>query len=305
MIRRPRWSRTRKTLALICVLCIPLNPAAALLAQSDDRLRENFLSLKDRFETLARDDTDPQALACLGAETAALAWSLAVIAQTEDPEAREEWRNRAEAFETSIEISKNWDDRHLQALELYYQALWESTLYLVTKNEQPGLARDLRSIAEQTRKKLATLTDHPELNLEKRVLWSAALVGLASVAVRSLGGGTLARPVERIMKDLVARAEAVDRRSDLHYRAKLSLLYINNLQGFTALIFLLGRNAGPPLSRELAALHGMLNKYGPRRSLPDALSLTWTAQAQASLPVAFWLATWAPPEGEGDQAGDD
>jgi len=99
------------------------------------------------------------------------------------------------------------------------------------------------------------------------------------------------QPVRQVLADMVARSEAVNQRQDIHYRAKLSFLYAGNLSGLTAMIFLLGQSAGPPLSQEMAALHGTLNKYGPGSSLPSAMSLTAVAQAQASLPLAYWLAT--------------
>ena len=230
-----------------------------------------FLDLKESFEDQARATTDPQQLACLGAETTALAWSLAAIRLTEDPEAQNQWRERAAEFKLACQ-GQDWDSRHLAALELYYQALREVTLYLLTNRPQPALALEVRSIDRQTLDKINLFQGRPGVRLEKRVILSGALVGLVSVAVRSLGGGPTGPLVRRIIQGLVSRAEEVSGRSELHYRARLSLLYVGNLQTLTALVLLLGQNAGPPLSQELAALHRSLNEHGPGLGLPDAAS---------------------------------
>ncbi|MDR0881780.1 MAG: hypothetical protein LBP55_04475 [Candidatus Adiutrix sp.] len=252
-----------------------------------------FLDLKESFEDQARATTDPQQLACLGAETTALAWSLAAIRLTEDPEAQNQWRERAAEFKQNRQ-ERDWDDRHLDALELYYQALREAALYLVTRHQQPALALELRRIDRQTLDKINLLLGRPEVRLEKRVILSGALAALVSVAVRSLGGGPTGPLVRRIIQGLISQAEEVSGRSELHYRARLSLLYVGNLQTLTALVLLLGQSAGPPLSQELAALHRSLNEHGPGLGLPDAVGLIWTAQAQAALPLAFWLSEGGP-----------
>jgi hypothetical protein len=123
------------------------------------------------------------------------------------------------------------------------------------------------------------------------VVISGALVSLMSVMVGAVGGGVMEQPTRDIMANVVTKADYISKRPDIHYRAKLSFLYANNVQGLGALIFLLGQNAGPPLSAELAVIHGTLNQYGDDLSLPETQSLTWAAQTQAALPLAYWLAS--------------
>lgn len=269
-----------------------------------DELNEAFSSLKEQFESQARrQNLAPAQLTILGLETTARAWALAATHLTEDPEAREEWLSRAEQLASPGQEpghkgpsapSRELDERHSAALELYYQAFREAVLYLVTVKQQKVLALEMRRIHRLTGDKLARLTNQPQRELEKRVILSGALVSLATVGIRSLGGNLLSPQLEGLVRDWVERAETLSRRSDLHYRARLQLLYISNLRHLTALVFVLGRQAGPPLSRELAMLHGNLNHYGPKRGLPGAQSLIWAAQAQAAIPLAYWLSHQRP-----------
>lgn len=300
--------QTLVKLVLAFFWCLPLficDRPAPLDAEPRE-LDDDFSSLKKHFETQARLNSAPPQLTILGLETTALAWTLAVASLTEDLEAREQWRKRAaelsppgknfgeKAASGGLEPALSLEERHSAALDLYYQAFRELTLYLVAANQQKSLALEMKRIHQLTRDKLAGLPNQPQEELKKRVILSGALVSLATVTIRSLGGNILTPQLENVVKDLVERSEALSRRSDLHHRAKLQLLYIGNLRCLTSLIFILGRQAGPSLNRELAELHSSLNFYGPKRSLPGALSLIWAAQAQAAIPVAYWLSHQTP-----------
>jgi hypothetical protein len=273
-------------LALVC----PGAPARAGEG-SANLLRGEYLRLKERFEALAQKNSDPRILSCLAMETVALSWTMTAAQLTEDKDARQEWRRKATGFEASWRESRNWEARQLAALDVYYDALRELALYLVTQNQRLPLISALTEIQNQTRDRLAALSGQNDIGLEKRVVLSGALVSLASVTVRSLGGAPMEQPVNVILNNLTLKIEETNQRIDLHYRAKMTLLYTANIKGLTALIFLLGQNAGPPLSGELAIIHRSLNQYGQDHNLPYANSLTWVAQAQATLPLAYWLAT--------------
>lgn len=288
---------------------LPVDPARAEAVEAGpvQSLDDDFSFLKEQFEFQARKNPPQSQLSLLSLETAAQAWILAAINLTEDPEARDEWRQQAARLSSfrretgpkdGAAAHQDLEARHTAALELYYQAFRELALYLVTVRPEKHLAQEMKSIHRLTRDKLARLTDQPQRELEKRVILSGALVALATVAVRSLGGQILSAQMEGLVKGWLTRTEILSRRSDLHYRAKLQLLYIGNLRRLTALIFLLGRQAGPPLSRELAALHGSLNIYGPQRGLPGAQGLLWAAQAQAAIPLAYWLSHQARNVGD-------
>lgn len=300
--------QTLVKLILALFWCLPLfiGGRSATVAAETGELDDNFSRLKIHFETQARQNSAPPPLTILGLETTALAWTMAAASLTEDPEARAEWWKRIaellppdhnfteKAESGDLPPVRGLEERHSAALDLYYQAFREITLYLVAATQQKNLALEMKRIHQLTQDKLAGLADQPQRELKKRVILSGALVCVATVTIRSLSGNILTPQLENIVKDLVNRSESLSRCSDLHYRAKLQLLYIGNLRRLTTLIFILGRQAGPSLNRELAELHGNLNLYGPKRSLPGALSLIWAAQAQAAIPVAYWVSRQTP-----------
>ena len=283
----------RKTLTafLLATAFLSFTSQPLLGEVANNRLRGEYQRLKQRFEDRVKVTSDPKAASCLSVETSALAWLLATTNLAADHDGSRKWLNKAAEFEKIAAESQNWDARHLTALEFYYDSLAEIIPLLSTKTSLPFMITELDQVVDKTEEQLAALEGKPDAYLEKRVVLSGAMVSLMSVMVRAVGGGSMEQPVQGILSNVVTKADHISKRPDVHYRAKLSLLYANNIQGLTALVFLLGQNAGPPLSTELAVVHGTLNQYSLDLSLPDIISLTWVAQAQASLPLAFWLAT--------------
>ncbi|UQZ88004.1 hypothetical protein C4J81_01730 [Deltaproteobacteria bacterium Smac51] len=261
-------------------------PAVRTQAETE-ALQQEFLKLKKKFEQDAQKTKEQKTLTTLALETTAQSWALAAsFIGSNDAELR----NKKTAIDKAM-ASKNWDSREMAALEYYYEALFAMTRKAAQNKSQAPLLVELDSIAAKTAEQLAGLKGKPDAALEKRVVLSGSLTGIMAVAVKSVGGGAMEQPIQLIVKETLSKANAVSARPDIHYRAKLSLLYANNVHGLTALTFLLGHNAGPPLSNELAKVHNAWNTHVRDASLPDTMSLTWTAQCQAALPLSFWLAT--------------
>jgi hypothetical protein len=269
---------------------------AGAWAVEPDILRLDFIKLKSLFETEAKKTTEQKVLASLALKTTALSWAMAA-ANLSGAEKFEEprWSAKIMNFERSWESTKNWDERELAALEFYYEAMSDMARILASRNRQIFFLEELEKLSAKTAETLLNFGDKADGGLERRVIISGALAGVTSLAVRSVGGGAMERPAQLVIKDMINKANDISERPDAHYRAKLSLLYANNAQGLTSLVFLLGHNAEPALNRELTAVRGAWNRHGAGGALPDAMSLSWAAQAQASLPLAYWLATrWRP-----------
>ena len=275
-------------------VCLMFLAAPAFGGAADDRLRQDYLRLKTRFELLARRNSDPAALACLSVETTALTWALAAAQLAEDRESQTGWRNRADEFEKSWSSSRDWDRRHRRALKVYYEALEAVGRALAAESGHTLLAAEVRAITARVARETAALGERPDASLEKLV-FSDGLFDLAAAITRALGRGSLDRPADLIAQDVDEEAETIRGRGDLHYRAKLAYLYAAHVQGLTDLVFLWGRPAGPPLSQNLEEIHLALNKVGGDRRLPTTLSLAWIAQTQACLPLAHWLVTRPRP----------
>lgn len=282
-----------KVLAVLGLIVVFITQGAGLAVgeTTDNRLRGDFQRLKQQFEDEIKKTSDPKITSCLAVETSALAWMLAAAnlsATTEDSLLR---LNKANEFEKNRSKAENWDTRNLSALEFYYETMTELITLMSTKTGQSSLISELDQVVATTEEQFAALEGKEDVLPEKRVILSGALVSLMSVLAKTVGGGSMEQPAQRILSNVVTKADHISKRPDIHYRAKLSLLYANNIQGLTAFIFLLGQNAGPPLSSDLAVLHSNLNQYGSGLNLPDVMSLTWVAQAQASVPLGYWLST--------------
>ena len=273
-------------LFLSCTQALATPPAPPAIA-AEDQL--NFLRLKDRFETLAQRYSDPLILACLAVETTAQAWTLAAARLTEDQTSQTRWQTRAAEFEKSWSGGRDWDARHRRALKVYYEALSEVARKVAGVSQDGHQNAELAAVLDLNDQALKALAKRPDDYLEKEIL-SYGLMNLVEVIIRSSDFG-LDQPASLILDAVAEETGALHRRKELHYRARLAFIYSAQIQGLTDLIFLLGQAAGPPLSIPLADIRADLDKAGADPRLPTTLSLVWTAQAQASLPLAYWLST--------------
>lgn len=293
--KKPRFSRFPVFIFLSCALIQIASAGLVCLASSDradiqaetEALQVEFLKLKEKFELGAKKVKEQKILTTMALETTARSWALAASFLGADEEGT---RLKKSALDKAV-ASRNWETRELAALEYYYEAILSLAMKMAQKNNQKTLLDELGSIIAKTAEQLEGLGAKPEGVLEKRVVLSGGLTSIMAVAVKSVGGGAMEQPIQLVVKEMLSRANTISARPDIHYRAKLYFLYVNNVQGLTALTFLLGHNAGPPLSGELAKVHSAWNAHVEDANLPDTLSLTWTAHYQAVLPLAFWLAT--------------
>ena len=251
----------------------------------------NFLRLKDRFETLVQRHSDPVILACLAVETVAQAWTMAAVRLTEDPGIKAQWQARAAGFEKSwSSTGRDWDTRHRRALRVYYEAFSEVARKVAGVRPDGRRNTELATVLEESDKALSSLARRPpDAYLEREAL-SNGLMNLAKVIIRS-SDHRLGRPADIILDAVDEEVDALRHRKGLHYRARLSFIYTAQIQALTDLIFLLSQTAGPPLSHPLAEIQAALDRAGSDPRLPITLSLLWTAQAQASLPLAYWMST--------------
>ena len=282
--------RRRLLVVLFAFLCCLPAPAAwpqPSYARAEDQ--SSFLRLKEHFETLAQRYSDPIILTCLAVETTAQAWTLAAARLAEDSASQVKWQARALDFEKSWSSSRDWDSRHRQALKVYYEALSEVARKVAGFYPNGRQNAELAVVLDRNERAMAALSKNPDDYLEKET-FSYGLMNLADLIIRSTDL-ELDQPADLIMDAVIKETRALRRQKGLHYRARLAFIYAAQIQGLTDMLFLLGQAAGPPLSRPLTEVRIALDKEGADSNLPTNLSLIWTAQAQASLPLAYWLST--------------
>jgi hypothetical protein len=285
------WRFRRRLLVVLFAFlsCLPALAAVPQPSTAKSEDQSNFLRLKERFETLAQRYSDPIILTCLAVETTAQAWTLAAARLNEDPAEQAKWQARAAEFENSWSASRDWDARHRRALKVYYEALSEVARKVAGVYPNGRQNAELTVVLDRNERALAALAKNPDDYLEKEIL-SYVLMNMADVIIRS-SALELDQPADLILDAVIKETRALRRQRTLHYRARLAFIYAAQIQGLTDLLFLLGQTAGPPLSRTLTEIRMALDKDGADSRLPTTLGLIWTAQAQASLPLAYWLST--------------
>ena len=91
---------------------------------------------------------------------------------------------------------------------------------------------------------------------------------------------------------MLNRTEVISRRTDVHYQARMELLYLNNSRSLVDMLFLMAKSGGSPVASEAVVLEKAWRNHfeaGETR-VSDLMSLTWVANAQITFPLAWWVA---------------
>ena len=301
-ISPPRILQTGLYITAVGLVFLFLSASQSSAGQGE-ALAADFLRLKTAYEEQAEGLAgSPDKVSCLGAETAARAWALAALSLAGGQEDQARWRERLKLFEIG-EIPEEPELRLLADLWLYFDAFYESALSLAARGELRSLESELRSVRAEAIDKLKAVRDKPGAVWEKKNIIAEALARQISATANALGGAPMRRPTGEIMARLADKTGEISKRTDLHYRARMRLLYLAYLRELTSLTFLVGLSAGPPLSGQMASIHAELNRQGPAlASETHSEGLLWTAQAQAAIPLAYWAATVGREDNE-DSAG--
>ena len=217
---------------------------------SRDISAADFLSIKSIFEERAGLlASQPEELACLGAEIAARAWALAAISMSDNQADRQRWAVRLEIFENGPDMeNRDGDDlekRRLEALQMYYDAFFEAALALTENGGQSFFKAELQDSWAAAVDKLNSVNEKPGSVWEKKNIISEALTSLLLVTAKTLVGAPMYRSTEQIKGRLKERIDGVERRKDLHFRSRNRLINQAYLRELTSSVFLVGLNVGP------------------------------------------------------------
>jgi hypothetical protein len=91
---------------------------------------------------------------------------LAAAGLTPDPGASQKRLDDAAVFEETWAATKNWDERHLAALEFYYHSLADLIPPLSAKAGQPFMVPEMEEVAAKTEEQFAALEGKPDAALE-------------------------------------------------------------------------------------------------------------------------------------------
>ncbi|MDR0356387.1 MAG: hypothetical protein LBJ64_11755 [Deltaproteobacteria bacterium] len=264
------------------------------------RLELELDAVKHRFENEIQGVGDQKQIAALAIRAASQAW-LAAAAMTDQ---ENELFDPAESLESLQHDwdrpGSSWPDREALGLKFYFAAVGRLAARIALKNNDKSVAEDLREFFVISRKGLLRPTPltEPAVEAEAKVFWSNRICTLAAALGALLLNSPQRAELDDIVEDLLNRAEIVAKRTDIHYQGKMELLYLNNSQSLTSILFLLAKSPGSPFVEEALIMEeAWLNHVDqPGTQVADMLSLTWVTNAQIALPLVWWLAVETAPK---------
>ncbi|MDR2368965.1 MAG: hypothetical protein LBF58_12830 [Deltaproteobacteria bacterium] len=263
------------------------------------RLERRLDSVKREFEDQLGGLADHRQISALALRAAGEAW-MEAAAQADPPGELFDPVELIGDFEKGWEESeRSWAEREARALRFYFVALARLAARLAVRSGDKETAANLAGLLKAARsgqKRPRPLTAQA-VEAEAKVFWSNRLCALAAI-LGHLGDDKAQRQgVADLVEDLLNRSEVVARRTDIHYQAKMELLYLNNAQSVTRVLFLLAKDGPPNVADRAMAMERAWDNHMTKNDLrvADRVSLTWVANAQLAFPLAWWLASGEGP----------
>jgi hypothetical protein len=262
-------------------------------------------AIKHEFEYQIQGVADQKQIAALALRAAGNAW-LAAAAVADGGKELFDPDESLERFVTDWDKAGNsWAAREGRALRLYFEATGRLAARLALRAGDKKTAEDLDQLFRAARsgpKRPQPMTVEA-LEAEDKVFWSNRLTALASILGGLRAKGDQRSELEDLVEDLLNRAEVVARRTDIHYQGKMELLYLNNAQAVTLILFMIAKSEGSPIAGQAKEMEeAWLKHTGPDSGqVADRIGLTWVANTQLAFPLAWWLAT--APKATGSFSG--
>jgi len=254
-------------------------------------LEEQLNLLKSNFETKIDGIKDQSEISALAIKAATEAWILATM-QMGTQEVGWNYNDRLKWLDEQWSNSKTtWQEKEICSLKIYHEALAKIASNMVTKTNNTTALLSLDALSSlqgdfSGNSKTATTRE-----AEIKVFLTNRLVVLLSLIIR-MESKTNNEQLDDIMEDMLNRADIISYRKDIHYQARMDLLYLNNAQSMTSMNFLLARLIKPMLKEAETVESAWLSHINEEdNQVSDQISLTWVANAQLSFPMAYWLTT--------------
>jgi hypothetical protein len=187
--------------------------------------------------------------------------------------------------------SVSWTTRQTSAIKLYFESLAALCLAEAKDKGEDWAFDAIDALLRESLKGVFSHDREKDREAEARAVWSSRLAALAPILVRLRAKDNDAA-LSEIVTRLVEKAKKASDRKDVHYQARMELLYFNNAQAVARTHFLLASSPSSPLASEAKSLEAAWDEHlkAANNSLADQISLTWLTTAQLSFPLAFWLA---------------
>ncbi|MDR1658461.1 MAG: hypothetical protein LBT47_13110 [Deltaproteobacteria bacterium] len=293
LITAPKVRLTFLT-ALLPLLLVLASPARAqptggppdiLLTIEIDRIKEGF------EEQLKQADSQSQ-ISALAIRAAAMAWatSAAAVAGGDSPFPN----GRLEFFQDQWDkAGDSWPSREILALKMYFEAVGRLAILIACHEPiNKAVMEELSSLlSEANYTSFGRLKTKPTQLAEDRVFWSNRLSTMATIVIKLQNPDQMLE-LENQIVDLINRSEVISRREDIHYQARMELLYLNNAQGLASMLFLMAKSDDSPIIEQAQAMETAWQKHIETGDSQVATqnTLAWVTNTQLSFPLAWWLA---------------
>jgi hypothetical protein len=285
----------RKVLFAFIVLSLTLfqTSKSQLWAQGCDReVAARLNELKTTLEAQLVGLRDQRQIAALALRDSAKAWFISAHCLRNNFSPMELEERLASLERQWLKNKNSWDNLERLSLQFYFESLvnlsvslayhaddrrgFEEMTWLLTRAE-PGYGRAKTASAKTA---------------EAKVRWSNRISAIAASLVK-VKAVEQNQALEDLVADMVNRAAVVANRDDIHYLGRMNLLYLNNAQGLTSILFLLAKSEGSPFIEQAGDMEKAWREHMDQKDsqVADLVSLTWVTNAQITFPLAFWLAS--------------
>ncbi|MDR2460346.1 MAG: hypothetical protein LBE38_06140 [Deltaproteobacteria bacterium] len=282
------------SILLVAIFCLTIT-STSLSAQakesSDLELLDSRLSfLKEDFETSLADTSDQELVQAMAWKAISLSF-LASVSSFEPERYDGYFEMMLESFEvpkTNGKKTPSVDHLIINSMRLCDEALARLIVILAGRNKNTKVLAEFEAIMAHHGVDAGKARTQPAQLAEMKVFWSNRLVALYPLVIKILAPEK-EEELQDVTEDLLNRAEIIASRRDIHYQARMDLLYLNNVQTLTTMFFLLSTQQGSSI-RDVASImedNWELSSKDQNLIVADKISLALVASAELSFPLSF------------------
>jgi hypothetical protein len=257
-------------------------------------LEVRLAALKDDFESSVLGEKEAPQSVRQANSWKTMSLTLAAAVSALEPE---RYGDRFELKQTEVEKiwkDKNltWDHKAIYAMRFCDESLTRLTVILADRRQNNEVLTEFQSLMTLHGVDSTKAIAEPAQLAETKVFWSNRLVALFPLVIKTVAVSS-ASELDDIVEDLLNRAEIIASRRDIHYQARMELLYLNNVQSLANMFFLLATLPESSIREAAADIKNEWELSMRDQDLMVALkvSLSLIAATQMSFNLSLWYVT--------------
>jgi hypothetical protein len=283
---------------LVIFLFYPTKPIYAQFQMPDvdlASLEVRLGALKDDFEATILQSKEQSSNIQQALSWKSISLTLIAAVSALEPELYGDYfeTKQGELEATWKEKNTSWDRKIIFAMKLCDEALTRLIVLLADKHKNHDVINEFKSIMSLHGVDSSKAKAEPTKLAEMKVYWSNRLVALFPLVIKIMAP-RCKDDLDDILEDLLNRADIISSRRDIHYQAKMDILYLNNVQSLTNMFFLLSTLPESSIHEVATNLKNewdlSLRDQALTVSYKSAISLI--SATQVSFNLALWYVTY-------------